>query len=67
MVTRQLNKSNKQVAQQDSSSSRSIKEAGRSNAAGPEDVVSDTQTLIDNRPPSVASLFIDRVAATPDG
>ncbi|ROV65786.1 long-chain fatty acid--CoA ligase [Streptomyces globisporus] len=44
-----------------------MKEAGRSNAAGPEDVVSDTQTLIDNRPPSVASLFIDRVAATPDG
>ncbi|MEW2068675.1 long-chain fatty acid--CoA ligase [Streptomyces sp. NPDC007346] len=29
--------------------------------------MSDTQTLIDNRPPSVASLFIDRVAATPDG
>ncbi|MFF8553112.1 AMP-dependent synthetase/ligase [Streptomyces sp. NPDC015501] len=28
--------------------------------------MSDTQTLIDNRPPSVASLFIDRVAATPD-
>ncbi|KAB2594214.1 AMP-binding protein [Streptomyces arboris] len=44
-----------------------MKEAGRSNAAGPEDVVSDTQTLIDNRPPSVAALFIDRVAATPDG
>ncbi|PVC96365.1 long-chain fatty acid--CoA ligase [Streptomyces sp. CS090A] len=44
-----------------------MNEAGRSNAAGPEDVVSDTQTLIDNRPPSVAALFIDRVAATPDG
>ncbi|NGO84496.1 AMP-binding protein [Streptomyces sp. 196(2019)] len=44
-----------------------MKEAGRSNAAGPEDVVSDTQTKIDNRPPSVAALFIDRVAATPDG
>ncbi|MFE2203875.1 AMP-dependent synthetase/ligase [Streptomyces rubiginosohelvolus] len=29
--------------------------------------MSDTQTLIDNRPPSVASLFIDRVAATPGG
>ncbi|MGW4175224.1 AMP-dependent synthetase/ligase [Streptomyces rubiginosohelvolus] len=29
--------------------------------------MSDTQTMIDNRPPSVASLFIDRVAATPDG
>ncbi|MET7308832.1 AMP-dependent synthetase/ligase [Streptomyces sp. NPDC005134] len=29
--------------------------------------MSDTQTLIDNRPPSVATLFIDRVAATPDG
>ncbi|MFC9477768.1 AMP-dependent synthetase/ligase [Streptomyces griseus] len=29
--------------------------------------MSDTQTLIDNRPPSVAALFIDRVAATPDG
>ncbi|MEU0160360.1 AMP-dependent synthetase/ligase [Streptomyces sp. NPDC006261] len=29
--------------------------------------MSDTQTLIDNRPPSVAVLFIDRVAATPDG
>lgn len=28
--------------------------------------MSDTQTLIDNRPPSVAVLFIDRVAATPD-
>lgn len=29
--------------------------------------MSDTpQTLIDNRPPSVANLFIDRVAATPD-
>nr|WP_203732679.1 AMP-dependent synthetase/ligase [Streptomyces sp. SID12501] len=32
----------------------------------PEDVVSDTQTLIENRPPSVAGLFLDRVAATPD-
>ncbi|MFJ7629995.1 AMP-dependent synthetase/ligase [Streptomyces sp. NPDC097595] len=29
--------------------------------------MSDTQTMIDNRPPSVATLFIDRVAATPDG
>ncbi|MEU1091489.1 AMP-dependent synthetase/ligase [Streptomyces sp. NPDC005892] len=30
--------------------------------------MSDTpQTLIDNRPPSVANLFMDRVAATPDG
>ena len=29
--------------------------------------MSDTQTLIDNRPPSVAILFSDRVAATPDG
>ncbi|MGC5342550.1 AMP-dependent synthetase/ligase [Streptomyces sp. DT24] len=29
--------------------------------------MSDTHTLIDNRPPSVANLFIDRVAATPDG
>jgi len=28
--------------------------------------VSDTQTLIENRPPSVANLFLDRVAATPD-
>nr|WP_167307550.1 MULTISPECIES: AMP-dependent synthetase/ligase [Streptomyces] len=34
--------------------------------AGPEDVVSDTQTLIENRPPSVAGLFLERVAATPD-
>ncbi|MEU0128873.1 MULTISPECIES: long-chain fatty acid--CoA ligase [unclassified Streptomyces] len=29
--------------------------------------MSDTQTLIDSRPPSVATLFIDRVAATPHG
>ncbi|MEW2486521.1 AMP-binding protein [Streptomyces sp. NPDC048411] len=29
--------------------------------------MSDTQTMIDNRPPSVAGLFIERVAATPDG
>ncbi|WP_274558301.1 AMP-dependent synthetase/ligase [Streptomyces spiramyceticus] len=29
--------------------------------------MSDTQTLIENRPPSVANLFIERVAATPDG
>ncbi|MFG2557991.1 AMP-dependent synthetase/ligase [Streptomyces sp. NPDC048496] len=29
--------------------------------------MSDTQTMIDNRPPSVAGVFIDRVAATPDG
>jgi long-chain acyl-CoA synthetase len=28
--------------------------------------VSDTQTLIENRPPSVAGLFLDRVATTPD-
>ncbi|GAA2984412.1 AMP-dependent synthetase/ligase [Streptomyces fulvorobeus] len=28
--------------------------------------MSDTKTLIDNRPPSVANLFVDRVAATPD-
>ncbi|MCF3963387.1 AMP-dependent synthetase/ligase [Streptomyces fuscigenes] len=28
--------------------------------------MSDTQNLIENRPPSVASLFIERVAATPD-
>jgi long-chain acyl-CoA synthetase len=28
--------------------------------------VSDTQTLIENRPPSVATLFSERVAATPD-
>ena len=28
--------------------------------------MSDTQTLIENRPPSVAPLFIERVAATPD-
>ncbi|MFF4543080.1 AMP-dependent synthetase/ligase [Streptomyces sp. NPDC001435] len=28
--------------------------------------MSDTQTLIENRPPSVATLFLDRVAATPD-
>jgi long-chain acyl-CoA synthetase len=34
--------------------------------AGPEDGVTDTQTLIDNRPPSVATLFLERVAATPD-
>src|SRR4051812_14954616 len=32
----------------------------------PEDVVSDTQTLIKNRPPSVAALFLERVDATPD-
>ncbi|WP_406860854.1 long-chain fatty acid--CoA ligase [Streptomyces sp. HUAS MG47] len=29
--------------------------------------MSDTQTLIENRPPSVASLFLERVAQTPDG
>ncbi|THA31446.1 long-chain fatty acid--CoA ligase [Streptomyces sp. A1277] len=29
--------------------------------------MSDTQTMIENRPPSVATLFIDRVASTPDG
>ncbi|WP_263170530.1 AMP-dependent synthetase/ligase [Streptomyces sp. SCSIO ZS0520] len=28
--------------------------------------MSDTKTLIENRPPSVANLFLDRVAATPD-
>ncbi|MQL62440.1 long-chain fatty acid--CoA ligase [Streptomyces vinaceus] len=28
--------------------------------------MSDTQTLIENRPPSVATLFLERVAATPD-
>uniref|UniRef100_A0AAU2VVH1 AMP-binding protein n=1 Tax=Streptomyces sp. NBC_00008 TaxID=2903610 RepID=A0AAU2VVH1_9ACTN len=28
--------------------------------------MSDAQTMIENRPPSVATLFIDRVAATPD-
>jgi long-chain acyl-CoA synthetase len=28
--------------------------------------VSDTQTLIDSRPPSVANLFLERVEATPD-
>jgi long-chain acyl-CoA synthetase len=28
--------------------------------------VTDTQTLIENRPPSVAVLFLERVAATPD-
>ncbi|MFE6677559.1 AMP-dependent synthetase/ligase [Streptomyces sp. NPDC057729] len=28
--------------------------------------MSDTQTLIENRPPSVANLFVDRVAATPN-
>ncbi|MFC9929457.1 AMP-dependent synthetase/ligase [Streptomyces sp. NPDC127190] len=28
--------------------------------------MSDAQTLIENRPPSVAALFLDRVAATPD-
>ncbi|CQR64134.1 AMP-dependent synthetase/ligase [Streptomyces leeuwenhoekii] len=29
--------------------------------------MSDAQTLIENRPPSVAGLFLERVAATPDG
>ncbi|MFG2883343.1 AMP-dependent synthetase/ligase [Streptomyces sp. NPDC048297] len=28
--------------------------------------MSDTQTLIENRPPSLAALFLERVAATPD-
>ncbi|MFF1921570.1 AMP-dependent synthetase/ligase [Streptomyces sp. NPDC058221] len=28
--------------------------------------MSDAQTMIENRPPSVATLFVDRVAATPD-
>ncbi|WP_028802554.1 AMP-dependent synthetase/ligase [Streptomyces sp. 142MFCol3.1] len=28
--------------------------------------MSDTQTLIENRPPSVAALFLERVVATPD-
>lgn len=32
----------------------------------PEDAVTDTYTLIENRPPSVAHLFLERVAATPD-
>ncbi|WP_327356082.1 AMP-dependent synthetase/ligase [Streptomyces sp. NBC_01304] len=29
--------------------------------------MSDTQTMIENRPPSVANLFLERVAATPNG
>jgi long-chain acyl-CoA synthetase len=29
--------------------------------------VSDAQTMIENRPPSVATLFLERVEATPDG
>ncbi|MFI5620201.1 AMP-dependent synthetase/ligase [Streptomyces sp. NPDC051567] len=29
--------------------------------------MSDTQTLIENRPPTVATLFLERVAATPNG
>ncbi|NGO77732.1 long-chain fatty acid--CoA ligase [Streptomyces sp. YC504] len=29
--------------------------------------MSDTQNLIENRPPSVANLFLERVAKTPDG
>ncbi|MGW6389845.1 AMP-dependent synthetase/ligase [Streptomyces sp. NPDC055103] len=29
--------------------------------------MSDTQTLIENRPPSVATLFLERVERTPDG
>lgn len=29
--------------------------------------MSDTQTLIENRPPTVAALFLERVSATPDG
>jgi long-chain acyl-CoA synthetase len=41
-------------------------QASSRTVAGPEDVVSDTQTLIENRPPSVAGLFLERVAATPD-
>ena len=28
--------------------------------------MSDTQPLIENRPPSVATLFLERVEATPD-
>ncbi len=28
--------------------------------------MSDTQTLIENRPPSVAGLFLERVSVTPD-
>ncbi|MET7797638.1 long-chain fatty acid--CoA ligase, partial [Streptomyces decoyicus] len=28
--------------------------------------MTDTHTLIENRPPSVAHLFLERVAATPD-
>ncbi|MFI5985965.1 AMP-dependent synthetase/ligase [Streptomyces sp. NPDC051555] len=29
--------------------------------------MSDTQTMIENRPPTVAALFLERVAATPNG
>ncbi|MER7035184.1 AMP-binding protein, partial [Streptomyces albidoflavus] len=29
--------------------------------------MSDAQTMIENRPPSVATLFLERVEATPDG
>src|SRR5881392_2703094 len=57
MVTRQLNKP--RINQP-----RSLRQAALPRA--PEDVVSDTQTLIENRPPSVAALFLERVAATPD-
>ncbi|WP_435859009.1 AMP-dependent synthetase/ligase [Streptomyces varsoviensis] len=32
----------------------------------PEDAVTETQALIENRPPSVANLFLERVEATPD-
>ncbi len=33
----------------------------------PEEHVTDSQSLIENRPPSVATLFLERVAATPEG
>jgi long-chain acyl-CoA synthetase len=36
------------------------------NQQHPENVMSDAQALIENRPPSVAALFLERVAATPD-
>ena len=51
MVTRQLNNLHQPVV---------------CTVAGSEDFVSDTQTLIENRPSSVAVLFLERVAATPD-
>ena len=33
----------------------------------PEDAVTDTQILLENRPPSLATHFLQRVEATPDG